>query len=374
MASDHDEGLVKVFYRSLHQYQSECAEHCLFVCYEGKRISYSSTSSPICEVLVYGNMQQHHHTTTATTTGSKYSNFTHHTNTAKLPIDVVKKLIASVSQRPNLWIRTNNGQKRSDINLLWQQVSSEVHLPADICRIKWGHLRDNFRKVFIRNTLSSEPPTTWRFYNDMRFMEPAVAENVMRHHRLREQSFYWQELHNAGQRQHRINTSNSQPESQYDNTLHNQFNFSEFAAIFQNNASSPANKRIKLEPSESSETSMPDDDGDDDDDDDQFDEDAVSAEENLQSPNNDSKEINDKSAVDEPILSDGNPVNKITIANFKMHQEMATNTESSSLETVEEDSDRMFLLSLLPYLRKVNEQRKLHVRQKLQDVLIKEFG
>lgn len=248
----------------------------------------------------------------------------------------------------------------------------------------------------------------------MRFMEPAVAENVMRHHRLREQSFYWQELHNAGQRQgHRPTTTNGPAETQYDNTLQNQFNFSEFAAIFQGNTAT-ANKRIKLEVSESSETSMAgslsyhkddktefygqrmtsngvpaneeDDDGggggcgdeddDDDDDDDQFDEDAVSTDENLQCPDNpdNSKEMNNQSALDKlDYVNDEKPMKKITIANFKMHQEMATNTEPG-FDSLEEDSDRMFLLSLLPYLRKVNEQRKLQVRQQLQDVFIKEFG
>lgn len=55
---------------------------------------------------------------------------TNFTSTAKLPIETVKLLIASVSRRPNLWIRTSNGQKRSDINALWQQVSQEVYLPG----------------------------------------------------------------------------------------------------------------------------------------------------------------------------------------------------------------------------------------------------
>lgn len=55
---------------------------------------------------------------------------TNFTNTAKLPIETVKLLIASVARKPNLWIRTNNGQKRSDLNALWQQVGQEVHLPG----------------------------------------------------------------------------------------------------------------------------------------------------------------------------------------------------------------------------------------------------
>ncbi|XP_073844188.1 uncharacterized protein [Musca autumnalis] len=116
-----------------------------------------------------------------------------------------------------------------------------------------------------------------------------------------------------------------------------------------------------------------DDEDDDDEDDDQFDEDAVSVEENLQSPHG-SKNENEKSALDEMNSIDGTRMNKITIANFKMHQDMAKNTEPCLEAAVEEDSDRMFLLSLLPYLRKVNVQRKLQVRHKLQDVFIKEFG
>lgn len=220
-------------------------------------------------------------------------------------------------------------------------------------------------------------------------MEPAVAENVMRHHRLREQSLYWQELHNAGQR-HQVATT-AIPEPKYEHSLQSQLNFSEFAAIFQNNAT--ANKRIKLETSETSQASlhdsmatMPfnslpnekyystnhnelDEDGEgeeeDDDDDDQFDEDAVSAEESLsnahdKSASND-KELNSLGAAD------------VNLTNFNTHQDMATNTETCP-ETNEADSDRMFLLSLLPYLRKVNDHRKLQVRQKLQDVLIEEFG
>lgn len=65
------------------------------------------------------------HATTTTTTTS-------FTNTAKLPIDQVKSLIASVSRRPNLWIRNSNGQKRCDINALWKQVSQEIHLPGEL--------------------------------------------------------------------------------------------------------------------------------------------------------------------------------------------------------------------------------------------------
>lgn len=53
------------------------------------------------------------------------------TNTAKLPIETVKRLIAAVSRRPVLWLRNNvNGQKRSDITPIWFDVGKDVNLPG----------------------------------------------------------------------------------------------------------------------------------------------------------------------------------------------------------------------------------------------------
>lgn len=54
------------------------------------------------------------------------------TNTAKLPIETVKRLIAAVSRRPMLWLRNNaNGQKRSDITPIWFEVGQDVNLPGE---------------------------------------------------------------------------------------------------------------------------------------------------------------------------------------------------------------------------------------------------
>lgn len=80
--------------------------------------------------------------TTSAGGGSTIVSNTHFTNTAKLPIETVKLLIASVSRKPNLWIRTSNGPKRSDINALWQQVGQEVHLP--------GKLHEKNSIIYIR--------------------------------------------------------------------------------------------------------------------------------------------------------------------------------------------------------------------------------
>uniref|UniRef100_A0A1A9X3T1 BESS domain-containing protein n=1 Tax=Glossina brevipalpis TaxID=37001 RepID=A0A1A9X3T1_9MUSC len=307
------------------------------------------------------------------------------TNTAKLPIETVKLLIASVSRRPNLWIRNSNGQKRCDINALWKQVSQEIHLPADICRIKWGHLRDNFRKVFIRNTLSGEPPTTWRFYNDMRFMEAAVAENVMRQHRLREQSLYWQELHHAEQKQKSTGNNFFELHDNYERNLQNQFGFPDLTAYYES-SHEPINKRIKTEPTEAetisqrngsllvtngfAKTNIYDasdrNDHDDDEDDDDYDEDAASTEDNYQlmeKQHNNLEKTKNENSKDEKTPT------------ITTKRDMSSNTDNGTQEDIlEHDSDRMFLLSLLPYLRKVGDQRKLKVRQKLQNVLIEEFG
>lgn len=54
------------------------------------------------------------------------------TNTAKLPIETVKRLIAAVSRRPVLWLRNNaSGQKRSDITPIWFDVGKDVNLPGE---------------------------------------------------------------------------------------------------------------------------------------------------------------------------------------------------------------------------------------------------
>lgn len=238
----------------------------------------------------------------------------------------------------------------------------------------------------------------------MRFMEPAVAENVMRHHRLKEQSLYWQGLSERVEPRHNSTTlATASLNDNYNVNLQNQFNFSEISSFFQQQSSSSTNKnnlnnnqhkRIKLENAES-ETSLQDlrqstptsppplqqtnsffstennyekldnrlsmfsdggeihnidDNPEDDDDDDQFDEDAVSLEDNCEASLN---KVND---------------------NFKEQNCSISKTDNNCIHLDEQDSDRLFLLSLLPYLRKVKEQRKLQVRQKLQDVLIQEFG
>lgn len=66
--------------------------------------------------------------TTATAAAAVSFSFT---NTAKLPIETVKRLIAAVSRRPVLWLRNNvNGQKRSDITPIWFDVGKDVNLPG----------------------------------------------------------------------------------------------------------------------------------------------------------------------------------------------------------------------------------------------------
>ncbi|XP_030387096.1 uncharacterized protein LOC115633761 [Scaptodrosophila lebanonensis] len=318
------------------------------------------------------------------------------TNTAKLPIETVKRLIAAVSRRPVLWLRNNCGgggaaQRRSDITPIWNEVGQDVNLPADICRIKWGHLRDNFRKVFIRNNLSQETPSSWRFYNDMRFMERAVSENIMRQTRKTaggkrgNAPNYWLDSNSSPALEkcesNEVNVPICELNESYDAELHRP-SFSDISAFFEDSQTSPQNKRIKLEPRSAADS------------DDDFDEDAASDNEDernakhtetVSTPDagvftievlDDEDELaNPLPKLEEPKSNDVSHINlpaQPTNLPFKyISTDASTNTEGNFGQ--EDDADRLFLLSLMPFLQKVDERRKLRVRQKLQNVLVEEL-
>ncbi|XP_017049623.1 uncharacterized protein LOC108093819 [Drosophila ficusphila] len=330
------------------------------------------------------------------------------TNTAKLPIETVKRLIAAVSRRPMLWLRNNaNGQKRSDITPVWFEVGQDVNLPADICRIKWGHLRDNFRKVYIRNNLSTETPSSWRFYNDMRFMEPAVHENIMRQTRSSSKKHppgHWTENNNVlgPDKYDTMSIVATEPiceiSDSYDSELH-QPSFSDISSFFEDReCQPPESKRFKLEPQQPEQQ-------EDEEDDDDFDEDAAS--ENLEeererfkrseAPNpgvytievlDDDEEIeravtktrcNHNNSHGSSVKSEpeakvfSNSQSPSSDLPFKyISTDAATNTDPSGGD-LQDEADRMFLLSLMPFLQRLDNRRRLRVRQKLQNVLIEEL-
>ncbi|XP_017002409.2 uncharacterized protein Coop [Drosophila takahashii] len=325
------------------------------------------------------------------------------TNTAKLPIETVKRLIAAVSRRPMLWLRNNaNGQKRSDITPVWFEVGQDVNLPADICRIKWGHLRDNFRKVYIRNNLSNETPSSWRFYNDMRFMEPAVHENIMRQTRSSSKKHppgHWSENNNVlgPDKYDSMPIVATEPicelSHSYDSELH-QPSFSDISSFFEDrDCQPPESKRFKLEPDQR-------DDGEEEDDDD-FDEDAAS--ENLEEERGSRAEAGSSGVFTIEVLDDDEELEQaVTKAKannshssslksepeakvfahsqspssdlpFKyISTDAATNTDPTGGD-LQDEADRMFLLSLMPFLQRLDNRRRLRVRQKLQNVLIEEL-
>ncbi|XP_033154634.1 uncharacterized protein LOC117137347 [Drosophila mauritiana] len=326
------------------------------------------------------------------------------TNTAKLPIETVKRLIAAVSRRPMLWLRNNaNGQKRSDITPVWFEVGQDVNLPADICRIKWGHLRDNFRKVYIRNNLSNETPSSWRFYNDMRFMEPAVHENIMRQTRSSSKKHppgHWTENNNVlgPDKYDSMPIVATEPicelSHSYDSELH-QPSFSDISSFFEDrDCQPPENKRFKSEPSQREE---------DEEDDDDFDEDAAS--ENLEEERANRADASSSGVFTIEVLDDDDEMEQAvakTKVNTTSHggcilkseqeakvfsnsqspsadmpfkyisTDAATNTDPSGGD-LQDEADRMFLLSLMPFLQRLDSRRRLRVRQKLQNVLIEEL-
>ncbi|XP_070134013.1 VID27-like protein [Drosophila bipectinata] len=338
------------------------------------------------------------------------------TNTAKLPIETVKRLIAAVSRRPMLWLRNNtSGQRRSDITPIWFEVGQDVNLPADICRIKWGHLRDNFRKVYIRNNLSNETPSSWRFYNDMRFMEHAVHENIMRQTRTSSKKHppgHWSENNNVlgVDKYDSLPMMATEPicelSDSYDSELH-QPSFSDISSFFEE---SPESKRVKLEPSQA-------EDQEDEEDDDDFDEDAASENmeeergkrsEPVKPPNagvftievlDDDEEMEQTAAKGKNSCRDSSNTSGQSHSNSQKSEpdskpasiahsqsrspsselpfkyisiDATTNTEPTGGD-LQDEADRMFLLSLMPFLQRLDERRRLRVRQKLQNVLIEEL-
>lgn len=330
------------------------------------------------------------------------------TNTAKLPIETVKRLIAAVSRRPILWLRNNvSGQKRSDITPIWFDVGKDVNLPADVCRVKWGHLRDNFRKVYIRNNLSNETPSSWRFYNDMRFMEHAVHENILRQARTRGGNKkippgHWTENNNLilddGSKFGPMVATEPICElsDSYDSELH-QPSFSDISSFFEDRDCQPHGKRVKLEHSNGDVNSINEEDLNDDD----FDEDAAS---DIDEERNKHSNTPDPSVFTIEVLDDDEemamPITKSKPTSTKSNgspksepdtkpqtltqsstsdlpfkyisMDASTNTEPNGIDSPD-DADRMFLLSLMPFLQRLDERRKLRVRQKLQNVLIEEL-
>lgn len=78
------------------------------------------------------------------------------TNTAKLPIETVKRLIAAVSRRPMLWLRNNtSGQRRSDITPIWFEVGQDVNLPGETSRVHFIEYPSN--KAFLLRPPLSQP-------------------------------------------------------------------------------------------------------------------------------------------------------------------------------------------------------------------------
>ncbi|XP_016958807.1 uncharacterized protein LOC108030431 [Drosophila biarmipes] len=331
------------------------------------------------------------------------------TNTAKLPIETVKRLIAAVSRRPMLWLRNNaNGQKRSDITPVWFEVGQDVNLPADICRIKWGHLRDNFRKVYIRNNLSNETPSSWRFYNDMRFMEPAVHENIMRQTRTGSKKHppgHWTENNNVlgPDKYDSMPIVATEPicelSHSYDSELH-QPSFSDISSFFEDrDCQPPDSKRFKLEPHQREDDEVVAEEDDDD-----FDEDAAS--ENLEEDRGHRTEAANSGVFTIEVLDDDEEMEQAVTnkakANHNSSQssslksepeakvfstsqspssdlpfkfistDAATNTDPTGGD-LQDEADRMFLLSLMPFLQRLDNRRRLRVRQKLQNVLIEEL-
>lgn len=283
--------------------------------------------------------------------------------------------------------------------------------------------------MYIRNNLSNETPSSWRFYNDMRFMEPAVHENIMRQTRSSSKKHppgHWTENNNVLG----VDKYDSMPlvatepicelSDSYDSELH-QPSFSDISSFFEDrDCQPPDSKRVKLEPqqhADQEELAGVGGEDEEEEDDDDFDEDAAS--ENLEeergkraepanpgvftievlddddeemeqakgktnhnSNNNNSASNTSSRSLSHSLKSepDVKPSSSSTSQSpsaaelpFKyISTDATTNTEPTGGD-LQDEADRMFLLSLMPFLQRLDERRRLRVRQKLQNVLIEEL-
>lgn len=251
----------------------------------------------------------------------------------------------------------------------------------------------------------------------MRFMEHAVHENIMRQTRTSSKKHppgHWSENNNVLG----VDKYDSMPmmatepicelSDSYDSELH-QPSFSDISSFFEE---SPESKRVKLEPSQS-------EDQEDEEDDDDFDEDAASENmeeergkrsEPVKPPNagvftievldddeemeqstakgkNSSRDSSNTSGQSHSNSQKSEPDSKPASISHSQSQsrspsselpfkyisiDATTNTEPTGGD-LQDEADRMFLLSLMPFLQRLDERRRLRVRQKLQNVLIEEL-
>lgn len=225
-------------------------------------------------------------------------------------------------------------------------------------------------------------------------MEHAVHENIMRQARTRGSSssskkhppIHWTENNN-----HILDDSSrnkydepivaTEPicelSDSYDSELH-QPSFSDISSFFEEEQHQQRDcKRVKLEDVQSSKGEELNDDD--------FDEDAASETEEEQRPDpsvftievlDDEDEDVQKSKEKPTIIkTEEEQMKPATLQDlpFKyISMDAATNTEPNG-QDIQDDADRMFLLSLMPFLQRLDERRKLRVRQKLQNVLIEEL-
>ncbi|KAK3757601.1 hypothetical protein RRG08_000117 [Elysia crispata] len=84
-------------------------------------------------------------------------------------LDIRKKFIAAVKNRPMLYINIKNEQTK-----LWKEIAAELNLKANSCKIKWNSLRNQF-KTFHKKFQENEEITIWYLYKEMEFLIPHIA-------------------------------------------------------------------------------------------------------------------------------------------------------------------------------------------------------
>ncbi|XP_067005163.2 uncharacterized protein [Anabrus simplex] len=246
-----------------------------------------------------------------------------------------EKLINCVFERTPLWDQKNKMYHNRDMSrLLWNEVANELGLPREVVKVKWRGLRDIFRRELQKERCSElmggrQAKSRWAYFQKMMFIKDHVTN--------------------------RIPIGNIVAMEDAGNVAED-----ESAASDDNLDEEPKRSKIKLSLPRGSASSSWNAEQDDD-----------QGLGGLSSPTSHTVEVPhlpcklEIGAIDSALDGDNTTYDRLV-------EDKKVKPPCQRCSNSMEDSDHHFLMSLLPYLGKVAPERKMLVRNKIQQVFCDE--
>ncbi|XP_055848208.1 uncharacterized protein LOC129913508 isoform X1 [Episyrphus balteatus] len=279
-----------------------------------------------------------------------------------------KRLIDCVRNYPLLWDKSDGNRFNEDlIDQAWNEIRMRLEVTVSTCKQKWENLIDKFKHELVNNPPSidgveslngstASSKQRWKYFNELLFLRdhidltnftvsiPPEQMECMRRDYIKEESSESFLLYNDTLEQSSFQDDREESllqESREDSRLRDE-SIEEQRAHNDREASRPPDNRDPLKLNTKSNTTLYE---------------------------NQSKK---RPAIEETESEDDydNYLNeKLKQMKRKKFKSMLDNDNSA---TNESDTDRMFLLSLLPFLKTIPHKKKLSVRHRIQGVLLEE--